>query len=123
LFSSICPFRIFVTFWLLFFIIFITQDIHSLVQHKGGEQNMRKNVIYSIPCKRRGILQFYFKAHDKTYYLYYIRYRKKAHEFFRYGKSISELHRRKDWKKSPFLRNLIEGPLKQKVNQMKKGGI
>jgi len=46
---------------------------------------MRKNVIYSIPCKRRGILQFYFKAHDKTYYLYYIRYRKKAHEFFRYG--------------------------------------
>ena len=60
---------------------------------------MRKNVIYSI------------------------RYREKAHEFFRYGKSISELHRRKDWKKSPFLRNLIEGPLKQKVNQMKKGGI
>ena len=82
---------------------------------------MLKNVIYSIPCKRRGILQFYFKAHDKTYYLYYIRYRKKAHEFFRYGKSISELHQRKDWKKSPFLRNLIEGPLKQKVNQMKKG--
>ena len=71
---------------------------------------MRKNVIYSIPCKRRGILQFYFKAHDKTYYLYYIRYRKKAHEFFRYGKSISELHRRKDWKKhlsNPGKHNLV----------------
>lgn len=115
------PLSYFRYFLVTIFIIFITQDIHSLVQHKGGEQNMRKNVIYSIPCKRRGILQFYFKAHDKTYYLYYIRYRKKAHEFFRYGKSISELHQRKDWKKSPFLRNLIEGPLKQKVNQMKKG--
>lgn len=48
---------------------------------------------------------------------------RKRTSFFDTGKSISELHRRKDWKKSPFLRNLIEGPLKQKVNQMKKGGI
>jgi len=45
----------------------------------------------------------------------------KNYTLTRYGKSISELHQRKDWKKSPFLRNLIEGPLKQKVNQMKKG--
>ena len=62
-----------------------------------------------------------FTSKHTTKLTIYIRYRKKAHEFFRYGKSISELHQRKDWKKSPFLRNLIEGPLKQKVNQMKKG--
>lgn len=81
---------------------------------------MRKNVIYCVPVEGDGILKFFFHAERKNYYLYYIRYRKIAHEFFRYGKSIEELNRRKDWRTNGLLRHLIEGPLTRRVKEVVK---
>lgn len=48
---------------------------------------------------------------------------RKRTSFFDTAKVFLNCIEEKTGKKSPFLRNLIEGPLKQKVNQMKKGGI
>ena len=63
---------------------------------------MRKNVIYSIPCKEEVFSSFTSKHTTKlTIYIISVIERKRT-SFFDMAKSISELHRRKDWKKVLF---------------------
>ena len=72
---------------------------------------MRKEVIFTEldPVCRK--IVFLYKGTNVTYELFRTKYRATVHEFFRYGKSIEQLHNDKGWRKSRFLSNLIEGRL------------
>lgn len=81
---------------------------------------MRKEVVYTTPHPIPENLIFFYKGKDKTYYLFSAKYYQQIHDYFRYGKSLRQLRRNKDWHKIPSLANVIEGQLNRQLKTILK---
>lgn len=78
---------------------------------------MKKEAVYAILNTKHGNLVFYYKGRENTYYLFCARYRRTVYEYFRYGKSLGQLHRKTDWHHKRFISNIIEGQLPRQLKQ------
>lgn len=79
---------------------------------------MRREKIYAKQADTYGKLDFWCQTADSTIYLFTTKYRKKAHEFFRRGRSVSELYGKKSWKRNRYLCDLIETKLKRELRKV-----
>lgn len=81
---------------------------------------MRKNVIFTeVDCDRNRII-FMYKGVNNTCQLFYSKYRKSVHEYFRYGRSMKQLYNERTWLSNIFLRKIVEDRLKSAVKNVER---
>lgn len=79
---------------------------------------MRREMIYAEQADVYGKLDFWYQTTDTTIHLCTTKYRKVAYDFFRQGRSISELYGKRTWKRKKYLCKLIETKLKRELRRV-----
>ena len=82
---------------------------------------MRKNVIFAERMKDNfGMLEIYYHGKGNTQMLMKTRFSPAVYKYFRYGKSLNQLCRQRDWVRAPTLSHLIEGRLMRRVSEIER---
>ena len=82
---------------------------------------MRKNVIFAERMKSNyGMIEIYYHGDGNIQLLMITRFSPAVYRYFKYGKSLEQLRRHKDWVRAPTLSHLIEGRLMRCVSDIER---
>lgn len=79
---------------------------------------MKQSVVYAVQADAYGKLDFWYRTSEATIYLFSVTYRKSVHEYFGRGRSVTELYRRKSWRKNRCVCELVETKLKKELQRL-----
>lgn len=82
---------------------------------------MRKNVIFAERMKGNyGMIEIYYHGEENTQLVMMTRFSPAVYKYFKYGKSLDQLRRQKDWVRTPTLSHLIDGRLMRRVSDIER---
>lgn len=84
---------------------------------------MKKNVIYANKWENGLFMDIYYKEENDDIYLFTIEYSKKLFQYFKTGKSISQIKTTHKWNKNKRLDLLIEYRLPHELKILRRKGV